>query len=248
VEENAYVVELLAELLYLPAAALLLRLAAQTGKLPERLLGLTFTCMSGSYLLYEAPYFLGLEAYELQFVVAGRIVYGAGCITIAFFTRAVFRPRERWAGVAVGVCVALMLFGFALGCATGDLEGASLGNPGFWIEWGAQMFPTLWLAAEGFSHYRSAHRRLRIGLSDPHVCNRFLLWGLFGLAQLGSGVAVLWMYAVYTVDGHISIAADVMLGGVEIISIALVWLAFAAPAFYRRWIEHLTSAESPAEQ
>ena len=243
-EENAYVVELVAGLLYLPAAALLLRLAAQTGKLPERLLGIAFACMGGSYLLYEAPYPLGLESYELSFIVAGRLVYGASCILIALFTRAVFRARERWAGVAVWACAALMLSGFAIGCATGDTEGSSLENPGFWLEWVAQMLPALWLAAEGFVHHGSARRRLRLGLSDPHVCNRFLLWALFGVAQFGSGFALLWMYIAYASDGYISRTMDLMLGGLELGSLALVWLAFAAPASYRRWIERLASTES----
>jgi hypothetical protein len=247
VEENAYAVQLLAGLLYLPAAALLLRLAARTGKLPERLLGLTFACMAGAYLLYEAPYFLGLEAHELSFIVAGRIVYGAGCVAIALFTRAVFRARERWAGFAVWICAAIMILGFAIGCATGDAEGASLENPGFWLEWMAQMLPAAWLCWEGLAHHRSARRRLRIGLSDPHVCNRFLLWGLFGVVQLGTGFAVLWMYAAYASAGYIPAAMDFLLGGFELASLALVWLAFAAPACYRGWIERLASAESPAE-
>ncbi len=108
------------------------------------------------------------------------------------------------------------------------------------------MLPTLWLAAEGLTHYRSARRRLRIGLSDPHVCNRFLLWGLFGVTQLGTGFAVLCLYASYASTGYISTAMDLMLGGLELGSLALVWLAFAAPAFYRRWIERLAPAESTA--
>jgi len=247
VEENAYIVELAAGLLYLPAAVLLLRRAARTGKLPERLLGLSFACLGGSYLIYEAPYPLGLGAHELPFIVAGRLVYGAGCIAIALFTRAVFRSGERWAGVAVWACAALMLSGFGIGCATGNAAGDSLENPGFWLEWVAQMFPALWLTAEGFLNHRSARRRLRIGLSDPHVCNRFLLWGLFGAAQLGTGFAMLWMYAAYASEGHVSNAMDLMIGGFELASLALVWLAFAAPAPYRRWIERLASAESPIQ-
>lgn len=226
---------------------MLLRRAARTGKLPERLLGLIFACMGVSYLLYEAPYPLGLESHELSFLVAGRLVYGASCILTAVFTRAVFRAQECWARFAVWVCAALMLSGFAVGCATGNAEGDSLENPGFWVEWVAQMLPALWLAAEGLTHHGSARRRLRIGLSDPHVCNRLLLWGLFGVIQLVSGLSLLWMYAAYASKGYVSTAMDLMVGGLELGSLALVWLAFAAPSFYRRWIERLASAESPIQ-
>jgi len=243
-EDSAYMVELVAGLLYLPAAFLLLRLASRTGELPERLLGLTFACMGSSYLLYQAPYLPGLESFELHLSVAGRLVYGASCIVIAVFTREVFRPRERWAGAAVWACAGLFLVGFAIGCATGDAAGFSLENPGFWLEWVALMMPALWLTAEGLIHHRSARRRLRIGLSDPHVCNRFLLWGLFGAFQLGAGFVVLGMNAAYAAAGEVSAAMDVLLGGVEIASLTMVWLAFAPPAFYRRWIEYLAAADA----
>ena len=52
------------------------------------------------------------------------------------------------------------------------------------------------------------------------------------------------MYIAYASDGYISSTMDLMLGGLELGSLALVWLAFAAPASYRRWIERLASTES----
>ena len=97
---SAYVVEFVAGLLYLPAAAYLLRLAARTGQLPERLLGWNFACMGASYLLYAAPSALSLEA-ETPWYLGGRIVYGVGCMLVAIFTRRVFRPTGRWPSVLV---------------------------------------------------------------------------------------------------------------------------------------------------
>jgi hypothetical protein len=237
VEDGAYIVSLVAGVLYLPAAVFLLRLAARTGRLPERLLGLCFACMGVSYLLYQAPEALDLAAISVPFTVAGRLVYGAGCIAIAAFTRTVFRGGERWAGVAVWLCCALLVAGIAIGCATGDPLGVSFANPGFWLEWVAEMLPVAWLTAETFLQYGGARRRLRLGLCEPHVCNRFLLWGLFGTLQLGTGFAILWIYDAYAVLGHFSVAMDALLGGFEIASVAMIWLAFAPPAFYQRWIE-----------
>lgn len=43
-------------------------------------------------------------------------------------------------------------------------------------------------------------------------------------------------------------AMDAALGGVELASIATVWLAFAAPAWYRRWVERLASAATSASR
>jgi hypothetical protein len=55
------------------------------------------------------------------------------------------------------------------------------------------------------------------------------------------------MYAAYANDGHISAVTDAMLGGTELVSLSLVWLALAAPAFYGRWIEGRAAVESQAE-
>jgi len=240
VDGSAYVVELVAGLLYLPAAAYLLRLAARTGQLPEQLLGWNFACMGGSYILYAVPSGLSLEA-ETPWYLLGRIVYGIGCMLVAAFTRRVFRPTGRWAGVLVWCCVLVFSSGIALSCLTGDPAGFSLADPGFWLEWCAETVPYAWLTAEAVLARARARRRLRLGLSDPHLCNRFLLWGLFGALQLGSALIMVPLYSAYTLVGSFTSHMDVILGGFEITSVVMVWLAFAPPPAYRRWLEQLAN-------
>lgn len=237
-EDSAYVVELAAGLLYLPVAVYLLHLAGRTGQLPERLLGWNFACTGSSYVLYAVPGALSLEA-ETPWYLAGRIVYAIGCMLVATFARRVFRPRGRWPGAVVWCCVLACASGIAVSCLVGDPAGFSLADPGFWLEWCAETVPYVWLTVEAVLARTRAMRRLRVGLSDPHLCNRFLLWGLFGALQLSAAVLMLLLYAAYAFVGSFTGHMDVILGGFEIMSIAMVWLAISPPASYRQWIERL---------
>jgi hypothetical protein len=125
---SAYIVELVAGLLYLPAAAPLLHLAARTGQLPERLLGWNFACMGSSYVLYAAPSVLSLEA-ETPWYAVGRVVYAVGCTLVAMFARRVFRPRGRWPGLVAWCRILVCAGGIAVSCLAGDPAGFSLADP-----------------------------------------------------------------------------------------------------------------------
>ena len=51
----------------------------------------------------------------------------------------------------------------------------------------ARVAPYYWLAAESLSYWSAARRRVRIGLADPLVTNRFLLLGLWAVAWAAMG-------------------------------------------------------------
>lgn len=242
-EEDAYIVELAAGFLYLPVGIHLLALARRSGKLPERLLGLAFCCWGFGYVNYEGPGLtpvlasLGIPLYHV-----GRIFFAAGCLAIAVFTQRVFRPQATWAaGLTWGIGV---LFAVALvePPLRGDWELVSIGDVSFWLEFAAMAIPCVWMGVEGYSHYAVSRRRVRLGLSDAITCNRLALWGHFGLLQLAVTCAVVPMYVAYEADRRITGPMDALVGGLELLSIAVLWLAFTPPAFYRAWISG-TSAE-----
>jgi hypothetical protein len=244
-DEDAYIVEALAGMLYLPVAARLLWRAAKTAQAPERFLGATFGLYGLSYILFELPELFDFGSLETAFYFFGRVSLDAGTYLIALFTRRVFRPRDTWAeGVGMFV-VFLFVAGLSLSVLQGDWEGSGMHQVGFWLEWIAQLIPCVWVCAEGVLHYRLSERRRVIGLSDLMTCHRFLLWGLFGIAQIGATVSILPMYIAYERDGYISASMDAMLGGSELLSIAVVWMVFYPPARYRRWLER-ASADSGA--
>jgi hypothetical protein len=96
---------------------------------------------------------------------------------------------------------------------------------------------TLWTLTEGFHHYRMARARMRLGLCEPLVCNRYLLWGLTGVLWLTLEAVVVVNDVTYELTGAWTASLGRLVGTVELGGIALVWLVFFPPRFYQRWID-----------
>jgi hypothetical protein len=235
-EDQAYLGELVSAVLYLIAGARLWRLSRRTGELPERLLGIMFLFVGTSYVLYNLPIIFDLESLWTPLNFAGRIVYLPAPVLLALFTRRVFRQDDAWgAWLVYGVAV-LIVIGVTGSVSTGDWEGFSISNAWFWLEWAGYIIPFLWAASEAFAQYGKARRRLRMGLTTPLVCNRLLLWGLFAALDACVWLLVLPQYAQYDQQNLFSETWDTLIGVLEITAIAMIWLTFFPPAYYRRWI------------
>src|SRR5262249_38139567 len=91
----------------------------------------------------------------------------------------------------------------------------------------------LWTAIEGFVHHRLALRRLALGLADPVIANRFLLWGVFGL--MASGINATSALANYLAldpsRSPVVLMPMRLLGGPACIAMDC---AFSPPAWYLR--------------
>ena len=93
-----------------------------------------------------------------------------------------------------------------------------------------------WSALEALREYGMARRRLALGLGDPVVANRFLLWCLSGASQ----AAIHAMSLSLHVRG-VGMLADplglfVVATGL-LLAAAMMWLVFLPPAAYRRFVE-----------
>jgi hypothetical protein len=107
--------------------------------------------------------------------------------------------------------------------------------------------PFGWAGSEAFVQYRRARRRVRLGFCDPLVCNRYLLWALFGSVQICAGLVILPQYSEYETTSQFTATWDTLMGGLEVVSVTLISLAFFPPAFYRRWIEGAAPAATAEE-
>lgn len=212
--------------------------------MPERLLGALFLSSGVSYLAYVSPIVLQNDALWTPLNFAGRVLYLPVPVLLAAFTRTVFRPNSRWAVWCVWASFVIPVAGVGGSALAGDLEGYSLGNPGFWAEWAGYTLPFAWAGVETFIQYARARRRRDHGLCDPMVCNRFLLWGIYAALNVIVSLLVLPMYAYYERHGEFAAIWDRLIGVSEIASIGAIWLVFFAPAFYRRWIG---DAANPAQ-
>jgi hypothetical protein len=194
-----------------------------------------------SYLLYNIPLVLEDEGLLTPFFFSGRVAYDLGALTMAVFTLKVFRGKELWAlglVLATGICLG---FGIVGSAAVGDWEGIyPLTNSWFWLEWLGMCLPLAWVSWEGLLEHVQARRRMSLGLCDPIVANRFLLWGLVGVFMLSSNFALLPQYIEYEQEAQFSAAMDALVGVAEIFTIGVIALVFFPPRWYRRWVENRT--------
>lgn len=98
----------------------------------------------------------------------------------------------------------------------------------------ARSLAVAWGAVESLVYYRMAARRASLGLSDPVVTNRFLLWGI-GLAALTVLMASTTLAKGLGVDptAYAWLLFESLMGLVGAVGL---WLAFFPP---RGYLEHL---------
>jgi hypothetical protein len=233
-DENSYVFEVVAGVLYALVGGRLWLLSRQTRQRPEQLIGLTFLLWGGSYLIYNFPFMLESEALVTPFFFSGRISYDLGTVAITLFTRRVFRPNARWGGWIVIAIVAFLIVGIAGSATVGDWEGVEASsNPWFWCEWAGISLPLIWFGIEAAIQYSGALRRSKLGLCNRFTCNQFLLWSLAGFFMIGSNIAFIFQYFEYERAAHFSGAMDALVGLFEIFTIGVIWLVFFPPDIYR---------------
>ena len=189
-----------------------------------------------------------IEALWTPFNFAGRVSYIPAPILIALFTREVFRSDGRFSTWMVYATSVLLVSGVGVSAMMGDWEGFSLGNPFFWFEWAGYTIPFAWAGLEAFGQYRSSLRRQRVGLCDRLVCNRLLLWSIWGMAQVALSALLLLMYAHFEINNTFSPLFDGLTGVIEIFSLGLICLVFFPPRFYQKLVSGSDGGENPVEE
>lgn len=156
-------------------SARLLRLAARTRRSPELFLGLSTSLPLASYVFGFVGAAIG-RGIPARWVteVAGSIC-DLGFVATIGFVWVVFRRDERWAK-ALATLLALGLLAMPL--------------VNHYVPWesgvpSAMVLRTIlrtacycWAAIESLLYARLMRRRLRFGLAEPLVADRFHLWGL----------------------------------------------------------------------
>lgn len=93
-----------------------------------------------------------------------------------------------------------------------------------------------WGAAEALLYWGRMRRRERLGLADPVLTNRFLLWGVSaGSAALGTAIGVVHSL----VTGVASLESPPILASASahgLVAAVGMWLAFIPPRAYLRWV------------
>jgi len=165
----------------------LLAIAARTRGLPELTLGLALFLIVGvgypvslaarALLLGESPGIAGRVLLPLA-----SVLMNVGWAAVWVFTWRVFRPEATWARLLASAAIALLLLlaGASVSRAVAEPKAARLlaptltGNATLLLAQACYM----WTAFESLRYWTLLRRRLALGLADPVVANRFLLWGV----------------------------------------------------------------------
>jgi len=219
----------------LAVAVHLLVLARRSGGSPELLLGSSFllTLLGNATITVVLGRDIGSGDLRTHVIQAAATAVNAGFILAAIFIALVYRRQTAWARVLV--------WGLSLGLIGTQIFTWVVMDPArdylavYWMKFGLREFVFLWGAVEAFNYYGLMRKRVRHGLSDPVVANRFLLWGV--ASTLG-----FVMVASFQVSGAMGFnagtASALMAAGAWIGAPAglLFWLTFFAPPAYRRWV------------
>jgi hypothetical protein len=216
----------------------LVRLGIRTRSAAEKLLGLTFLTWALTYVFWVIAILLQAQpALESQFYIASHIATNLGEIGFAYFSLLAFRRGSTWAqwlSTSIAIC---LVVGTAGSIWTGDPEGVEpLTNAWWWSEWIGESATAIWIGTEGLHHYGTSRRRVRLGLCEPIVGHRYLLWGIAGVSWTLLNFVVVVQYVEFWVNRSRSATPDNLVGFCEIIALAMVWLVYFTPAPYRRKI------------
>ena len=234
----------------------LVRLAPAGERGPELWLGLYFIIYSalatglsvGTYVGWSSAR-ITLPDAAVRWMNGGFFAastFGLSCLLL--FTQRTFRPESRAAATGIGVTVGIMV---SMTIWTGFSEGFAirlLPGPAYWIHWIARLSAWIWVGAESLGYWSKQRRRLALGLADPVVTNRFLLWAVWAalttalafadpLARLWyfrlSGSTTQWVVEV----GRPIIQVVVPLTcGLNAGAVALLFLTFFPTRSYKRWL------------
>jgi hypothetical protein len=243
----------LAQAVYLGAAfvlaAHLLGRARRRRDLAPFLLGVNLLFAMGfGYLLCSA----GMATAMLSASPSPRLVatlLGCGyaatilglCAALAFQWR-VFWPGARWPLWLMGLFFAAMAVGWAGYArsgvlATGRYEGGSV-----WLLYAGMLATNLWVGIEPLVYHAKLRKRVRLGLAEPLVADRFLLWGLGSLAR--AAMLLLGPLAELVLS-RLGPEARLSFSSLTLVLASLLglaasvayWLTFNPTAAYSRWVE-----------
>jgi hypothetical protein len=248
-EGSEYIGSAAAGLVYFVLGARLVWLGVRSRSATEWLLGLTFLIWSLSYALWLFPIVVPSQsALESQLLIASRLTSNLGGVGFGIFPLLAFRRGSTWAkwlSTSIAIC---LIVGSVGSFWVGDPEGLEpLSNLWWWFDWIGEIVPAIWIGVEGLHHYGTSGTRVRLGLCEPIVRHRYLLWGLAGVFWTLLDFVVVGQYVEYWATRSWSTTLDRFVGFCEIAALGMIWLVFFSPRFYRRWIAGAASAVQPEE-
>jgi len=210
----------------------LLFVGLRTREMPELAIGTAFLAGGGiGYLLVVMALVLHVfpaAASELALHAGVFLIY-VGTGATAFGVWRIFRPAEAWAGSLCFAIAGVLAAAFALRL----LSPAGARAMSAWHFWPSTLAGTasyLWSGFEALRYHEQLRRRVRLGLSEPALARRFLLWGSGSVAAVGIHASS--MVNRFIDPGTIGPAMLALQSVLGLVAAVAIWLAFFPPAWF----------------
>jgi hypothetical protein len=173
---------LLVAMLFLAPAIRLLLAAQRTRQMPELWAALYFVGAGvGLPLrLYGSSIYESDPTLAATVNVMGHLFFGAGVIAMTVFTWRVFHPgsahARRFATVTIASILATTVYILVARQGSHETSWAMIATNA------ARLVPTYWAFSESFKYWGAMKKRAALGIGDPIVANRFLLWAIWTAA------------------------------------------------------------------
>jgi hypothetical protein len=229
-------------------AARLLRLFLRTRRLPELLVAIYFLVAPlGISLSIRIPRFDPQYAGALRAASAG--LFSIGGAVFLLFAWCAFRPQDRWAKALAWGGSALLAVTWAIGVATGGFAQ----DMSLWLRLPPYL-SYVWVFVESLRYHLLLRRRERLGLADPVLVNRFLLFAVFtggvvAITVLGVASALVAELRGGGFREENSFSDPTVLALTRLIALPIavsLWLTFLAPARYQTWLRSRAARRAAA--
>ena len=213
----------------------LLFLASRSRAVPETALGLAFVLLGAlGYPLTTAARRGVLPTDEANQVLmaVGLLAQDVACFGVYVMTAYTFHSGDRTARGLVGLAGVAFVASW-IGQAFQTAFAPNATSAAYFVGLAARAVAFAWACAASLREYGLARRRMRIGLVDPLVANRFLL---FGLGTGGVLVAFLVFLVGQLTNENVAEVTWVLAatGVAGLFAAVPTWLAFLPPQVYRR--------------
>lgn len=221
----------------------LLGLARRTRALPEATLGVAFLLLGViGYPLATAARrgVLGDGAGNAALLGGGILAQDVACLALYVHVARTFRAGTR-AADAIAALAGCLLAATWVGQAARDGFAPDANGAAYLLGIAARAGAFGWAAFESLRCHRLARRRLRLGLADPVVTDRFALFGVAATAVFAAFAVFLLGRLVHAGAAEATwVLATSSAAG--LVAAVAMWLAFVPPGAYLRRV----AARAPA--
>ncbi|MBW2543249.1 MAG: hypothetical protein JRF15_14280 [Deltaproteobacteria bacterium] len=205
---------------------------------PELILGWALTCDATEWLLWYLSAYTAADGTSLGDALGFfcRFFIAATVCCLLWFTQAVFHTESRLARsmVALGW---LGMFGALAGTAwERDWHGYNAESAWVWIEQITQNCVYAWMLVETGRYHLLLRKRLALGLTEPLVVNRVLLWFVYAAWIFSVQGLVALSVVIANQEGAYPGIIDAGMALFTVFSAIALWLAFFPPRAYENWV------------